>query len=279
MLQLDRGRAMRHLTAALEDMDYRWAYRVVDARAFGLPQRRLRVLLLASRTEDPRQVLFADDADAAARSRPRSARLRVLLDRRSPRAGMGGRRHTHAQGRVDHRHRQPAGGPAGQRTGGWSPRGSRTPSGCRAFPPGGRRAAVEDAGTRPGHRWKLVGNAVSVPVAKWLGGQLVEPGTYDAAGDRALQPGDAWPTAAWGRDGVAHRAAVGQWPARRPYRHLEGFLRDPAPLSQRATAGFLRRAETQLAAVRGRVPRRCPRSSPVDRKAGLEPRCVARLAL
>src|SRR3984885_6948616 len=55
MLQLDRGRAMRHLTAALEDMDYRWAYRVVNARAFGLPQRRLRVLLLASRTEDPRQ--------------------------------------------------------------------------------------------------------------------------------------------------------------------------------------------------------------------------------
>jgi len=61
MLQLDRGRAMRHLTDALEELGYRWAYRVVDARAFGLPQRRLRVVLLASRTEDPREVLFADD--------------------------------------------------------------------------------------------------------------------------------------------------------------------------------------------------------------------------
>lgn len=53
MLKLDRGRAMRHLTAELEDMGYRWAYRVVDTRAFGLPQRRQRVILLASRTEDP----------------------------------------------------------------------------------------------------------------------------------------------------------------------------------------------------------------------------------
>src|SRR4051812_30620524 len=48
MLQLDRGRAMEYLTATLEEMGFRWAYRVVDARAFGLPQRRQRVILLAS---------------------------------------------------------------------------------------------------------------------------------------------------------------------------------------------------------------------------------------
>lgn|SRR5258708_4502861 len=64
MLQLDRGQAMRYLTAELEELGYSWAYRVVDARAFGLPQRRQRVLLLASRTDDPRTVLFADDASA-----------------------------------------------------------------------------------------------------------------------------------------------------------------------------------------------------------------------
>ncbi|MFG3703022.1 DNA cytosine methyltransferase, partial [Micromonospora sp. NPDC047620] len=47
MLQLGRGQAMRHITAALEELGYTWAYRVVDARAFGLPQRRQRVLMLA----------------------------------------------------------------------------------------------------------------------------------------------------------------------------------------------------------------------------------------
>ena len=40
MLQLGKGAAMRHITDALEDLGYTWAYRVVDARAFGLPQRR-----------------------------------------------------------------------------------------------------------------------------------------------------------------------------------------------------------------------------------------------
>ena len=47
MLQLARGSAMRHITDALEDLGYAWAYRVVDARAFGLPQRRQRVLMVA----------------------------------------------------------------------------------------------------------------------------------------------------------------------------------------------------------------------------------------
>ena len=61
MLQLDRGEAMRWLTTELEVRGYTWAYRVVDTRAFGLPQRRQRVLLLASRTEDPRPVLLNQD--------------------------------------------------------------------------------------------------------------------------------------------------------------------------------------------------------------------------
>ena len=61
MLQLDRGRAMSWLTDQLEARGYSWAYMVVDTRAFGLPQRRQRVLLLASRSEDPRPVLLNQD--------------------------------------------------------------------------------------------------------------------------------------------------------------------------------------------------------------------------
>ena len=62
MLQLDRGKGMLRLTTELVRLGFRWAYRVVDARAFGVPQRRQRVLLLASRTEDPRQPLFGSDS-------------------------------------------------------------------------------------------------------------------------------------------------------------------------------------------------------------------------
>src|SRR5262249_14009134 len=48
MLQLDRGRAMTFLTHTLEELGFKWAYRTVDTQAFGLPQRRQRVLVLAS---------------------------------------------------------------------------------------------------------------------------------------------------------------------------------------------------------------------------------------
>ncbi len=44
MLRLDKGKAMNVLTDLLEARGYRWAYRVVDARSFGLPQRRRRVV-------------------------------------------------------------------------------------------------------------------------------------------------------------------------------------------------------------------------------------------
>lgn len=71
MLQLDRGTAMRLLVTSLEALGFAWAYRVVDTRAFGLPQRRQRVILVASRTEDPRTVLFADDVGEC--EQPRTA--------------------------------------------------------------------------------------------------------------------------------------------------------------------------------------------------------------
>ena len=62
MLQLSRGSAMRYVVGELEKLGYRWAYRVLDTRAFGIPQRRQRVFLLASLSADPAELLFSDDA-------------------------------------------------------------------------------------------------------------------------------------------------------------------------------------------------------------------------
>ena len=62
MLVLDGGEAMRYLVAELEELGYRWAYRLVDSRFTGVPQRRQRVIFVAAREIDPRAVLFGDDA-------------------------------------------------------------------------------------------------------------------------------------------------------------------------------------------------------------------------
>lgn len=241
MLQLDRGRAMRHLTTQLEEMGFKWAYRVVDARAFGLPQRRLRVVMLASRTEDPRSVLLPDNAVVRTPADPELHACGFYWT--EGRRGLGWA--------VDAVPTLKGGSTIGIA----SPPAIRlaedrsiiTPSiedaeRLQGFPAGWTAASVEDAGTRKGHRWKLVGNAVSVPMAEWVGTRLVNPGDYDAREDTELPAGAAWPMAAWGHDGKAYQSKVSLWPVRKRYRHLEAFIKNPAPLSRRATAGFLDRA-------------------------------------
>lgn len=61
MLHLEGGGAMQRLVSAFEERGYRWAYRVVNSLSF-LPQRRERILFLASRDGDPRDVLLTDEA-------------------------------------------------------------------------------------------------------------------------------------------------------------------------------------------------------------------------
>ena len=51
-----------------------------------------------------------------------------------------------------------------------------------------------EAAGRASWRWALAGNAVTVPVAHWVGSRLADPGRYDRSRDREL--GRAWPRAA-----------------------------------------------------------------------------------
>jgi DNA (cytosine-5)-methyltransferase 1 len=242
MLQLDRGEAMRYLTTALEALGFRWAYRVVDARAFGLPQRRQRVVLLASRTDDPREVLFHGDAGEPETPEDTSDVACGFYWTEGIR-GLGWA--------VDAVPTLKGGSTIGIP----SPPAIRFPDG-RVGTPQLRDAErlqgfdadwtlpAEASGLRRGWRWKLVGNAVSVPMAAWIGERLRDPREYDAGTDKPLASDGAWPRAAWGGfGGAARRAELSAWPARQEYQHLEEFLEDEAaPLSERAAVGFLERA-------------------------------------
>src|SRR5690606_23246235 len=203
--QLGRGAAMRHITAALEELGYTWAYRVVDARAFGLPQRRNRVLMLASRTEDPRGVLFGEDAGA-----------RTVGDASSDPCGFYWTEGVRGLGWAVNAVPTLKGGSG---LGIASPPAVRLPSGeivtpgivdgemLQGFDPDWTAPATEVPGIRQGHRWKLVGNAVSVRMASWVGARLAAP-LEPLPGDRPLPPGKPWPVAAWGHNGTAFEVPV-----------------------------------------------------------------------
>src|SRR5262249_12660226 len=140
----------------------KWAYRVVDTRAFGFPQRRQRVLLLASRKRDPRQVLLADDVADMAPPKKRNTAHGFYWTEGN--AGLGWARDaipTLKGGST-------LGIPSPPAI--WLPRGQlvtpdiRDAERLQGFPAGWTAAASPTSAKRNGPRWRLVGNAVSVPV-------------------------------------------------------------------------------------------------------------------
>lgn len=244
MLVLDGGTAMRYLVDELESLGYRWAYRLVDSRFTGVPQRRQRVIFLASRTIDPRAVLFADEAGEPPDSRYAddvfgfywTEGLRGLGWARDAVPTLKG----------------------GSTVGIPSPPAIWNPSGelgqrivvpaveesdmLQGFPRDWT-APAEEVARRRGSRWKLTGNAVTVGVSAWLGSRLRNPGEPILDGS-PVKPGDRWPTAAFGAKGKVWAVDVSMWPALEPYEHLRGVvdLDDARPLSARGAAGFLDRA-------------------------------------
>ena len=242
MLQLERGEAMRFLTSELDELGYRWAYRVVDSRAFGLPQRRRRVTLLASATEDPRRVLFADDAGEPAELTPDGRACGFYWTEGVRGLGWA----------VDAVPTLKGGSTIGipSPPAIWMPNGDvvtpdvRDAERLQGFPANWTAVAHPAGPLRNGPRWKLVGNAVSVPVARWLGDQLAEPNPASPPVGEELPEGSRWPDAAWGEDGRIWRVERSAWPRHDARPPLADFLAfEPTPLSARATAGFLRRAE------------------------------------
>jgi DNA (cytosine-5)-methyltransferase 1 len=89
-----------------------------------------------------------------------------------------------------------------------------------------------------------VGNAVSVPVAKWLGRRLVKPLPYDSARDGELPASGRWPKAARFNGDSRYAVSINAYPQWKARPALTEFLKHAGkPLSARATRGFLSRTE------------------------------------
>lgn len=241
MLQLSRGRALAVIVDALERLGYKWAYRVVDSRAFGLPQRRERVWFVASLDEDPRHVLFADEAGAPGPEVRDDGTACGFYWTEGIR-GLGWA--------VDAVPTLKGGSTVGIP----SPPAIWLPSGEIVLPDlrdaerlqGFREGWTSPAETvgRRSLRWKLVGNAVSVPVAEWIGKRLARLRDFELSEIRWLRDGEPWPRAAWSVGEGRQTSHVSAWPLRKERPSLEQFLRFPTtPLSERATAGFLERTK------------------------------------
>lgn len=239
MLRLEQGRAMHVLIEAFESRGFRWAYRTVDTRAFGIPQRRQRVIFLASLSLDPAGVLLTDDAGDE--HLPTEGEAYGFYWTEGLR-GLGTA--------VDSVPTLKGGSTIGIP----SPPAILRPD-QTVVTPDIRDAerlqgfdvdwtAPAEEVARRGARWKLVGNAVTVDLFEWVGRRL-------AIGEQAWTPpplvgpiNGKWPSAAFGSRGFRWASNATHFPVARTITPILQFLRfTPKPLSLRATTGFLSRLE------------------------------------
>jgi DNA (cytosine-5)-methyltransferase 1 len=241
MLHLDGGKALATLVEAFEERGYRWAYRVVNSLSF-LPQRRERVLFVATATDaDPADVVLVDEAHPPVTKTALNTQAHGFYWTEGIR-GLGW---------------APDAIPTlknGSTIGIPSPPAILLPCGTVVTPDirdAERLQGFDPDWTLPAarvgratNRWTLVGNAVSTPVARWLGEKLKKPGVFEKLRDRLLEAGGRWPRAAR-YDGVTRKAVeISAFPVWRDRPPLAEFLRFPGkPLSARATRGFLARTE------------------------------------
>ena len=261
---LHRGVYIAEVVNELERLGYRWAYRTVDALAFGAPQRRLRIFFYATQEGDPRDVLFPGDVPPREETYGLDARAHGFywtegtrgigwgedctptlkggstVGVPSPPAILLPNRHPVAAHTAFGHHRL------------ITP-DIRDAERLQGFPPQWT-AEVHSIDGRPFRdrcRWVLVGNAVNVRAAAWLGERLACPTKWQDQDPAPMIEGAPWPAAAWGSAGRRYVASVGTWPINAAREPLADFLQHPGvPLSVRATSGFLRR----LLNVRLRVP-------------------------
>lgn len=246
IISLHGGEAMSYLTDSFEALGYSWAYRVVDARAFGVPQRRLRMVMVASLHGDVSGLLFSQNI-----SEPPVNDVLGDIDEDAyygfywteGRLGLGWAKNavpTLKSGSTIGIPSPPAI---------WIPAENmfgtpdvRDAERMQGFPIGWTMVSKLDDRKTQNLRWRQIGNAVCTKMAEWVGKQIVRS-HHDIPAKVKPFVGGKWPKACYGSAGNRFSVDVSTWPVEWKQHPLPQFLKYPLkPLSLKAASGFYDRA-------------------------------------
>jgi len=243
MLSLDSGKAMEVLTSSFEELGYSWAYRVVDSACFGVPQRRQRVIFLATKALDPREILFSDVTELP------------ILDKNSLGEFACGFYWTEGIRGLGWAVDSVPTIKGGSTIGIPSPPAICLPCGMIGTPDirdTERMQGFPEDWTKPASRvqrnsmrWKLIGNAVTVNVFEWIGSRFRAPNPEgrNVCGWE-IREGKKWPSSGWNVGEGRFGLELSYFPANFKRKPMKDWLKYPLkPLSERATRGFLSRLE------------------------------------
>jgi DNA (cytosine-5)-methyltransferase 1 len=247
-LQLQGGTAIKFVTSNLERLGYRWAYRILDTRQFGLAQRRRRIFILGSLSHDPAAILFkgADQEGDVDPSDP--VRFGFYWTEGNTGLGWSPEAVPPLKGGSSVSIPSPPAIWDRAQSAFFKP-GLSDAERIQGFPAGWTNIG-ELKGAKSRARWKLIGNAVSVPVVKWIGQSIIA----EVNGKAAKLDAEGLRTSVRKRAHNAASSTIGAAPrqfcfnSEGPDSALEGSLRDFAfrdreELSARAASGFLARIQ------------------------------------
>lgn len=246
LISLHNGEVLKYITEQFNEIGYEWAYRLVDPRSFGIPQRRPRFVCIASRVIHPVNLLFPQNEDIGD----------VIVEKPSGdpqnaygfywtegKIGIGWANNSIPPLKCG----SSLGLPSAPAI--WNPLTDffGTPSIHDAEHLQGFdvnwTASLQENGFKHSLRWKLLGNAVNTQVSTWIADRIMNPFglAFDEANVLGRQHGK-WSKAGFSRNGSSYAIAASVYPNGINYVPILDYLTEPlSPLSLRATLGFRRR--------------------------------------
>ena len=184
VLSSNGGRDFGSFLGALAELGYEWAYRILDAQHFGVPQRRRRVFVVGYLGDGARaaRVLFEPESVRRYSSQGRGPQVQVAACLTT---GTGKRYDAETETLIAfHATQDPISGPVSPALGtsmyaGVLHQGVRrlTPRECerlQGFPDDWTLVPYRGKPAANGPRYKACGNSMAVPVMRWIGRRIAE---------------------------------------------------------------------------------------------------------
>lgn len=252
IISLHSGEILQYITNQLNELGYSWAYRLIDPRSFGIPQRRPRFVLLGSLEFSPKEILFSENEDLSA----------SIEDKPTTESLINGEAKAYGfywtEGKIGIGWAKDSIPPLKCGSGLGLPSSPAVWDiknnffGCptihdaerlQGFPVDWSKP-IEIEGFKKSLRWKVMGNAVNVEVSTWLASKLLNGNcSMESIVIGMKKTTKKWSKAAYQDYGsTIFNVECTPYPMGVNYQPILDFLSEPlVPLSLKATLGFRNR--------------------------------------